>query len=86
MLLEPLYSQALELVNLTTLEPRHDEGLLIISRPPIIDLVTPNPILVVDLSTPNLDQLVALVVNLSTPKLEQLVLALSISAWALAMS
>jgi hypothetical protein len=37
-----------ELVNLkvTTPEPRHDEGSLIISSPPIIDLVTPEPVLV----------------------------------------
>jgi hypothetical protein len=67
-------------------EPRHDEGLLIISCPLIINLVTPNPILVVNLSTPKPNQLVALVVDLSTPKLEQLVLALSISAQVLAMS
>jgi hypothetical protein len=75
-----------ELVDLTTPEPRCDEGLLIISRPPIIDLVTPEPVLVVDLSTLEPDQLVALVVDLSTPEPEQLVLALSVSARALAMS
>jgi hypothetical protein len=79
-------SSKFELVDLTTPEPRRDEGSLIISRPPIIDLVTPNLILVVDLSTPELDQLVAPVVDLSTPEPEQLVLALSISAQALAMS
>jgi hypothetical protein len=86
MLLKLLHSRALELVDLTTLEPRCDQGLLIISCPPIIDLVTPDPILVVDLSTPELDQLVALVVDLSTPEPEQLVPALSILAQALAMS
>ena len=48
-------SSKFELVNLTTLKPRRDKGLLIISRPPIINLVTPNPILVIDLSTPKLD-------------------------------
>ena len=74
-----------ELVDLTTLELRRDEGSSITSRPPIIDLVTPNPIPVIDLSTPKLDQLVALVVDLSTPELEQLVPALSVSAQALAM-
>jgi hypothetical protein len=75
-----------ELVDLTTPEPRRDEGSSIISRPPIIDLVTPEPVPVVDLSTPNPDQLVVLVVDLSTPEPEQLVLALSVSARALAMS
>jgi hypothetical protein len=97
MLPEPLHSRALqyslsnssskfELVDLTTPEPRRDEGSSIISRPPIIDLVTPDPIPVVDLSTPEPDQLVAPVVDLSTPEPEQLVPALSISARALAMS
>jgi len=86
MLPEPLHSRALELVDLTTPEPRCDQGSSIISRPPIIDLVTPDPILVVDLSTPEPDQLVALVVDLSTPEPKQLVPALSISARALAMS
>jgi hypothetical protein len=75
-----------ELVDLTTPEPRHDEGSSIISRPPIIDLVTPEPVPVVDLSTPEPDQLVAPVVDLSTPEPEQLVPALSVSARALAMS
>jgi hypothetical protein len=89
-----------ELVDLSTLEPRHGEGSSEISSP-IIDLVTPAPILVVnlstpepdqlivpvvDLSTPKLDQLVAPVVDLSTPEPEQLVPALSVSARALAMS
>jgi hypothetical protein len=63
-------------VNLTTPEPRCNEGSSIISNPPIIDLVTPEPVLVVDLSTPELDLLVAPVVDLSTPELEQLVPAL----------
>ena len=75
-----------ELVDLTTPEPRCDEGLSIISRPPIIDLVTPEPVPAVDLSTPEPDQLVAPVVDLSTPEPEQLVPALSVSARALAMS
>jgi hypothetical protein len=79
-------SSKFELVDLTTLEPRRDEGSSIISRPLIIDLVTLDPIPVVDLSTPKPDQLVAPVVDLSTPKPEQLVPALSISAQALAMS
>jgi hypothetical protein len=46
----------------------------------------PKLVLVVDLSTPELGQLVALVVDLSTPELEQLVLALSVSAQALAIA
>jgi len=74
-----------ELVDLSTPEPRHGEGSSNISSP-IIDLVTPAPILVVDLSTPEPDQLVAPVVDLSTPEPEQLVPALSVSARALAMS
>ena len=82
----PASCSKFELVDLTTPEPRHDQGLSNISSPPIIDLVTPKPVLVVDLSTPKLGQLVALVVDLSTPELEQLVLALSVSARALAMS
>jgi len=41
-----------ELVDLTTPEPRRDQGSSNISSPPIIDLVTPEPALVVDLSTP----------------------------------
>jgi len=60
-----------ELVDLTMPEPRRDEGSSIISRPPIIDLVTPEPVPVVDLSTPEPDQLVAPVVDLSTPEPEQ---------------
>ena len=60
-----------ELVDLTTPEPRRDEGSSIISRPPIIYLVTPEPVPVVDLRT---------------PEPEQLVPALSVSARALAMS
>jgi hypothetical protein len=88
-------------VDLTTLEPRRDEGMSNISCPPIIDLVTPETVPVVDLSTPETDQLippvvdlstpepdqlVAPVVDLSTPEPEQLVPALSVSARALAMS
>jgi hypothetical protein len=75
-----------ELIDLITPKPRHDEGSSIISCPLIIDLVTPKPVLVVNLSTPEPDQLVAPVVDLSTPELEQLVLTLSVSARALAMS
>ena len=59
-----------ELVNLTTLKPRRDQGLLNISSPPIIDLVMLELALVVDLSTLELDQLVALVVDLSTLELD----------------
>jgi hypothetical protein len=44
-----------ELVDLTTPKPRHNQGLLNTSNPPIIDLVTPKPALVVDLSTPKLE-------------------------------
>jgi hypothetical protein len=44
-----------------------------ISSPLIINLVMLEPALVVDISTPKPDQLVALVANLSTPKLDQLV-------------
>ena len=47
---------------------------------------TPEPVPVVDLSTPEPEQLVALVVDLSTPKPDQLVAAFSVSARALAMS
>jgi hypothetical protein len=43
-----------------------------ISSPPIINLVTLEPNLVVDLSTLELDQLVVLVVDLSTLELDQL--------------
>jgi hypothetical protein len=90
-----------ELVDLTTPEPRSDQGSSNISSPPIIDLVTPEPALVVDLSTPKPDQLVAPVVDLSTPEPDQLVApvidlstpepdqlvaALSVSARALEMS
>ena len=90
-----------ELVDLTTPEPRHDQGSSNISSPPIIDLVTPEPALVVnlstpepdqfvapvvDLGTPKPDQLVAPVIDLSTPEPDQLVAALSVSARALAMS
>jgi hypothetical protein len=57
-----------ELVNLTTPEPMHNNGLPNVSTPSIIDLVTPKPVLVIDLSTPEPGQLVALVVNLSTPE------------------
>jgi hypothetical protein len=64
----------------------HNDGSLNVFTPPIIDLVTPKPVLVVDLSTPELGQLVALVVDLSTPELEQLVLALSVLAQALAIA
>jgi hypothetical protein len=42
----------LEFVDLTTPESRRDEGLSSTSSPPIIGLVTPEPVLVVDLSTP----------------------------------
>jgi hypothetical protein len=59
-------SSKVELVDLTTPEPTHDDGSSNVSTPPIIDLVTPEPVLVVDLSTPKPDQLVALVVDLST--------------------
>jgi hypothetical protein len=74
-----------ELVDLTTPEPRCDKGLSIISHPSIIDLVTPKPVPVVDLSTPEPDQLVASVVDLSTSEPEQLVPALSVLAHILAM-
>jgi hypothetical protein len=57
-----------ELVDLTT--PEQD---LPTTTNPLIDLVTPKPVPVVNLSTPKLDQLVALVVDLSTFKLDQLV-------------
>jgi hypothetical protein len=54
---------------------------------PVVDLSTPEPdqlvAPVVDLSTPEPDQLVAPVVDLSTPEPEQLVTALSVSARAL---
>jgi hypothetical protein len=97
----PASRSKFELVDLTTPEPRRDQGSSNISSPPIIDLVTPGPALVVDPSTPELDQLVAPVVDLSTPEPgqlvapvvdlstpepEQLVPALSVSARALAMS
>jgi hypothetical protein len=52
----------------------------------LIDLVTPEPALVVDLSPPKPAQFVAPVVDLSTPEPDQLVAALSVSARALAMS
>jgi hypothetical protein len=41
-----------ELVDLTTPEPRYDQDSLNISNPPTTNLVTPEPTLVVDLSTP----------------------------------
>ena len=97
----PASCSKFELVDLTTPEPRRDQGLSNISNPPIIDLVTLEPALVVDLSTPEPDQLVALVVDLSTPEPDelvalvvdlstpepdQLVAALSVSAQVLAMS
>ena len=69
----PASRSKFELVDLTTPEPRRDQGLSNISSPPIIDLVTPEPALVVDLSTPEPDQLVAPVVDLSTPEPDQLV-------------
>jgi hypothetical protein len=79
-------SSKVKLVDLTTPEPMHDNSLLNVSTPPIINLVTPEPVLVVNLSTPKPGQLVALVVDLSTPELEQLVLALSVLARALAIA
>jgi len=79
-------SSKVELVDLTTPEPTHDDGSSNVSTPSIVDLVTPEPVLVVDLSTPEPGQLVAPVVDLSTPEPEQLVPALSVSARALAMS
>jgi len=42
-----------EFVNLTTPEPRQDQGLPNISSPPVINLVTLEPVLVVDLGTVN---------------------------------
>jgi hypothetical protein len=82
----PASCSKFELVDLSTPEPRRDQGLSNISSPPIIDLVTPEPVLVVDLSPPEPGQLMAPVVDLSTPEPEQLVPALSVSARALAMS
>jgi hypothetical protein len=69
----PASCSKFELVDLTTPEPRRDQGLSNISSPPIIDLVTPEPAPVVDLSTPKPDQLVAPVVDLSTPEPDELV-------------
>jgi hypothetical protein len=67
----PASRSKFELIDLTTPRPRRDQGSSNISSPPIIDLVTPEPALVVDLRTPELDQLVP---------------TLSISARTLAMS
>lgn len=82
----PASRSKFELVDLTTPEPRCDQGSSNISSSPIIDLVTPEPALVIDLSTPEPDQPVVPVVDLSTPEPDQLVAALSVSARALAMS
>jgi hypothetical protein len=79
-------SSKVELVDLTTPEPTHDNCSSNDSTPPIIDLVTPEPVPVVDLRTPEPGQLVVSVVDLSTPEPEQLVPALSISARALEMA
>jgi hypothetical protein len=83
---EGLASSKVELVDLTTPEPTHNDCLSNVSTPPIIDLVTPKPVQVIDLRTPEPGQLVVSVVNLSTPELEQLVLALSLLARALEMA
>lgn len=84
----PASRSRFELIDLTTPEPRRDQGSLNISSPLIIDLVTPEPALALDLSTrsPEPDQPVAPVVDLSTPEPDQLVATLSVSARALAMS
>jgi hypothetical protein len=81
-----LASLKVELVDLTMPEPTHDDCLSNVSTPPIIDLVMPEPVPVVDFRTPKLGQLVVSVVYLSTPEPEQLVLALSVLARALAMA
>jgi hypothetical protein len=47
-----------ELVDLTTPKPTHNDSLLDVSTPSIINLATPKPVLIVDLSTPKLEQLI----------------------------
>ena len=73
-------------IDLTTPEPRRDEGLSETSSPPVIKPGNTRVAPIVDLSTPEPDHRVALVVDLSTPKPEQLVAALSVSSRAPAMS
>jgi hypothetical protein len=77
-------------IDLTTPKPRGSSNLVIPEPVSIVDLSTPEPSRVaapiVDLSTPELDQFGGLVVDLSTPEPELLVPDLSISARALAMA
>jgi hypothetical protein len=81
-----------ELIDLTTPEPRQDEGPSSAPNPPIIDLVSPEP---GDADSPKIpsppinDLLIPRrvpVIDLSTPQPEQLVAALSVSVRALVMS
>jgi hypothetical protein len=55
----PASCSKFELVDLTTPEPRRDQGSSNISSPPIIDLVTPEPALVVDGETFSVTRLTA---------------------------
>jgi hypothetical protein len=82
----------LELIDLSTPEPRQDEGSSSTPNPPIVDLVTPEP-RDGDSSKPSSPPITDLVnpgrvpvIDLSTPEPEQLVAALSVSVRALAMS